>query len=95
MSLRATKTNPNQWEVLVNFLLEHPEMVTKSFIGLDARQNYKSLWEQVATQLNSMGYGSKTTDKWIEVSFAATATTLQIRFTVTTTCRLSANGKAK
>lgn len=52
-------------------------METKSFVGLDALQNYKSLWDQVATQLNGMGYGSKTTDKWIEVRFAATATTLQ------------------
>lgn len=44
-------------------------MVTKTFVGLDGRQNYKNLWDQAAARLNSMGFGCKTTEKWIEVSF--------------------------
>lgn len=65
---RASRTNPAQWSVMVDFFIAHPEMVTRSFTGLDARQKYQQLWEQLATSLNSMGYGSKTADKWIDVS---------------------------
>lgn len=66
---RAPKTNQSQWAVLVDFLIDNPEMVTKAFVGLDSRQRYKRLWEEVAIQLNSMGYGTKTAEKWIDVSW--------------------------
>lgn len=65
---RAPKTNPAQWAVLLDFLMEHPMMVTKTFVGLDARKKYLNLWEEVATQVNSMGYGQKNVEKWIDVS---------------------------
>lgn len=64
---RAPKTSPAQWAVLIDFLTEHPVMVTKTFVGLDARKKYQHLWEQVSTQLNSMGFGQKNVEKWIDV----------------------------
>ncbi|XP_050292891.1 uncharacterized protein LOC126738339 [Anthonomus grandis grandis] len=63
---RAPKTSPVQWQVLVEYLMNYPEMLTKAFSGVNGRQHYKKMWSEAATQLNSMGYGSKTPDKWIE-----------------------------
>ncbi|XP_030748913.1 uncharacterized protein LOC115889711 isoform X2 [Sitophilus oryzae] len=65
-SERASRTSPAQWSAMVDFFLDHPEMVTRTFSGLDARQKYNELWKELATSLNSMGYGAKTPDKWID-----------------------------
>lgn len=56
---KRIKTYSAQWLVLIDFLGEHPEMVTRAFVGLDARENYKKLWTEIASKLNVMGYGIK------------------------------------
>lgn len=66
---KRMKTNVAHWMLLVDFLEEHPEMVTHAFVGIDARENYKKLWKQIAIQLNSLGHGTKTPEKWIEVGY--------------------------
>lgn len=61
------KTNTSQWLVLVEFLEQHPEMLTKKFEGANGKQHCFELWNEVTNQLNSMGFGEKTAKKWQEV----------------------------
>lgn len=64
---KRMKTNSTQWAVLVEFVEIHPEMVTHKHTGVHGRQNYNKLWAEIAGQLNSMGFGFKTPEKWQEV----------------------------
>lgn len=64
---RAPKTHPSQWAAIIDFIENHKEMVTHQFVGLNGRENYNKLWDELTTQLNSMGFGLKDSKKWQEV----------------------------
>lgn len=62
------KTRPEQWAVILDFLEEHPELVTNKYVGHTGdRLNVNKLWQSLTTQLNCMGFGIKSTEKWKEV----------------------------
>ncbi|CAH1106695.1 unnamed protein product [Psylliodes chrysocephalus] len=67
MSGRVPRTHSFQWSTLVDFIEQHPEMVTHKFVGINGRENFNKLWEELTTLLNSTGFGSKDCKKWQEV----------------------------
>lgn len=65
---KRLKTHPSQWAVFLDFAEANPQILTKKFEGVNGRQKYNVLWEEITKTLNSMGYLKKTVDKWQKVS---------------------------
>ncbi|KAI4454101.1 myb/sant-like dna-binding domain [Holotrichia oblita] len=63
---KRMKTLPTKWSLLLDFIESHPEMITKKFSGPLGKQTYDRLCEEISTQLNSMGFAYKTSEKWQE-----------------------------
>ncbi|KAJ8912348.1 hypothetical protein NQ315_014715 [Exocentrus adspersus] len=62
---RDSKTRPEHWQTILDFLEEHPTILKSKFNSYsnDNAEN-KKLWEALTNELNAMGLGSKTTEKW-------------------------------
>lgn len=62
------KMNDNHWIVLIEFMEKHPNFARGQFSGPTGKLTQIKLWEELSQKLNSLGYGSKTTEKWQKVS---------------------------
>ncbi|CAH1102118.1 unnamed protein product [Psylliodes chrysocephalus] len=58
--------HPKQLEVLIDFLEKNRDIVSGRAGGPNARNILKEKWQNIADVLNSLGYGSKTADKWLK-----------------------------
>lgn len=54
-----TKVNEFHWEIILQFIENHPDLAIGRVNGPNAKQSQKILWQQLAEQLNSLGYGKK------------------------------------
>ncbi|KAI4465247.1 3' exoribonuclease [Holotrichia oblita] len=52
------------WDLLIDFLEVHPELLTGKFTTQNSRQRSVQLWEEVSQKLNSLGLRVKTPEKW-------------------------------
>lgn len=64
----SVKVGAAQLEVLINFMENHQELAKGKFNGPSGRDIHKKLWAQLANNLNSLGYGEKSIEKWQKVS---------------------------
>lgn len=65
---RAPRTTSRHHNVIVEFLEEHPEMLTRKFKLANSRQKYNENWECLTEKLNSLGDGCKTQNQWQKVN---------------------------
>lgn len=67
VSGRLARTHQSQFATMVDFIENHPQMLTHRFIGANGRDYFNKLWEELTVILNSMGFGNKDPKKWQEV----------------------------
>lgn len=69
---RSKKTTLYQYEIMLDFFENHPEMVTGKLTDSFTAQRREELWAELSTLLNSVNYGpQKTPIKWRKVSSIA------------------------
>lgn len=70
---RDFKTNPQQWNIAIDFLEEHPVLIKPNFMSADG-DNKKTalLWGELAERLNSVGFGERSVEKWKAVWYTKT-----------------------
>lgn len=56
------------YELIVTFAEKYPVIITNKFVGLNSREKIQKLWETLANQLNSLGYGALTVGEYKRVS---------------------------
>ncbi|KAK9709253.1 Myb/SANT-like DNA-binding domain [Popillia japonica] len=61
---KRMKVKPTQWNIMLEFLEEHPQLITQKFDGINGREEYNKLWAELSNKLNAMGLGSKSVEKW-------------------------------
>lgn len=62
---REFKTTPQQWKVIVDYLEENPILLKSKFQNYDGdNSEIIQHWKTLAHQLNSMGSGMRSVDKW-------------------------------
>lgn len=64
METKRMRVTSRHWDLLLDILAEHPEMVTGKFVCQNAKQKSLELWKDAATRLNALGLGEKSPDKW-------------------------------
>jgi hypothetical protein len=55
-------------EVMVTFMVEHPELAQLKMNSVAGRDKSRQLWEELAQKLNSIGTCVKTVQQWNDVS---------------------------
>ncbi|CAG9765755.1 unnamed protein product [Ceutorhynchus assimilis] len=60
----AFRMREPHWEMLVTFFEANPSLVTGRFSGANGKEKQKQLWAEIAAQLNSLGLGQRSVDKW-------------------------------
>ncbi|XP_018577855.1 uncharacterized protein LOC108916137 isoform X1 [Anoplophora glabripennis] len=60
----SCRVNDTHWEIIFNYFQIHPNLATGRAIGPNARQIQRQQWEELANNLNALGYGTKTSEKW-------------------------------
>ena len=61
------KVNQNHWLCFLEEAEKRPELITGRFFGVAGRATANTLWTDLSTKLNSLGYGQKTTEEWRKV----------------------------
>ena len=62
-------TTAAQFNILLNYLEEHPEMVTGQFVKSSSnKENVSQLWNTLAVKLNGEGLPNRDSDGWKKVS---------------------------
>lgn len=56
------------WQLLLSFCETNEELITNRFSGIEGRAKANALWQNVATKLNSLGFGEKSVEGWKKVS---------------------------
>lgn len=59
----------DHWQVMLNFMEIHPQFARGQFVGPTGKSSQRKLWYELSGQLNSLGHGSKSVEKWQKVSF--------------------------
>ncbi|CAG9771443.1 unnamed protein product [Ceutorhynchus assimilis] len=54
------RLNSEHYEIIVNFAERHPEIITNKVVGLNSREKFQKVWDDLANKLNSLGYGTLT-----------------------------------
>lgn len=67
-SAMSFKVKEAHWELMVSFMEEHHFLATGRFVAPNARNNAKLLWKELSDQLNALGYGERSPEKWQKVS---------------------------
>ncbi|KAI4466690.1 hypothetical protein MML48_2g00019282 [Holotrichia oblita] len=52
------------WEILIEFMDEHPNLLKGEFNGPNGKHERKLLWEELTGKLNGVGAGQKSVIKW-------------------------------
>lgn len=55
------------YNVMLDFMEEHPELAKGQFVGPMGRSRLKELWKQLTNELNGLGLGYKEQHKWQKV----------------------------
>ncbi|CAG9763550.1 unnamed protein product [Ceutorhynchus assimilis] len=58
------RVRSEHWEVLLTFCEKNPQLVTNRFSGFKGRAKGTALWQNIASKLNSLGFGEKSVDGW-------------------------------
>ncbi|VEN50352.1 unnamed protein product [Callosobruchus maculatus] len=61
MSIKLTEQH---WQIIVNFMELHPDFARNRVKGPTGRDTMKKLWGELASQLNSLGLGERSIQKW-------------------------------
>uniref|UniRef100_A0A1B0B7F5 Regulatory protein zeste n=1 Tax=Glossina palpalis gambiensis TaxID=67801 RepID=A0A1B0B7F5_9MUSC len=62
-------TSKQQMEIMLSFIEENPEMAQNyNECTAQDRQNINELWDELRTELNSLGYPNKSTSGWRKAS---------------------------
>lgn len=63
----AFKIRDGHWHILLEAMEQNTSLATGKFIGAKGKETYKKLWDETATKLNALGFGSKPTERWQKV----------------------------
>ncbi|VEN50930.1 unnamed protein product [Callosobruchus maculatus] len=66
MSIKLTEQHR---QIVVNFMELHPDFARNRVKGPTGRDTMKKLWEELASQLNSLGLGERSIQKWQKPGF--------------------------
>lgn len=59
------KVTSGHWDIFVDFFGTYPDLAKGRFsASSNGKDLYKKLWNELTLQLNSLGLGEKTTEKW-------------------------------
>ncbi|KAF5269895.1 hypothetical protein FQR65_LT05694 [Abscondita terminalis] len=58
------KVNENHWLVFAGFFEAHPDLITGRVASINGREENRKLWQELAQQLNAVGMGERTVEKW-------------------------------
>lgn len=62
---REFKANIEHWTVIINYCELYPNMLKNKFGHSDGDSlELKQRWQELTHQLNSLGYGKKSMEKW-------------------------------
>lgn len=61
------KVNQDHWNAFLDFAEINSAILTNKFNGATGRARATTLWQRVTENLNSLGYGIKSTDEWRKV----------------------------
>lgn len=53
--------------VLLDFMENHPDLATGRLSVTNAKEKFRELWMELSNILNSLGYGTRTVEKWQKV----------------------------
>lgn len=68
-SPRDFKCNNEHWSVIVQYFEMYPQIMKSKFENFHGdKKNIRNLWEELTEQLNGLGYGKKSLEKWQLVS---------------------------
>lgn len=62
------KPNERHWEIVLKYFEDNPNVATGRFTGPTGKIANRKHWETLSERLNSLGYGTKSSDKWQKVS---------------------------
>lgn len=66
---RSKKTTIRQFEIMLDFFENHPEMISGKLTGSFTARRREELWVELSNLLNSLNFGpQKTPKKWKKVS---------------------------
>ena len=73
-SKRSKKTTQRQYELMINFIENHPKMINGKLTPSFTAQHRDNLWKELSNLLNSDGIGpEKPPEKWRKVSIFSTS----------------------
>lgn len=61
------RVRTEHWALLLSICEKNPELITNRFNGPEGKSKGHILWQNVAQQLNSLGFGEKTKEDWRKV----------------------------
>lgn len=59
--------NRSHWEVLVSFMEHHDSFAKGKFAGPTGKAIHRQLWERLSSELNALGFGNRSVEKWQKV----------------------------
>lgn len=62
------KVRDQHWEIIINFMEAHPNLAVGRLDVPNARDVQRKLWQELSEELNALGYGEKSSDKWQKVN---------------------------
>lgn len=61
------RVRQEHWDLLLVMCERNPELITNKFNGSEGKAKGHALWKTVTQQLNSLGFGEKSTENWRKV----------------------------
>lgn len=62
---RDFKASNEHWQLVINFMELYPELIKNKFNSKDSDKiHINKKWQELAENLNALGYGNKTVEKW-------------------------------
>ncbi|XP_017484115.1 PREDICTED: uncharacterized protein LOC108372841 isoform X2 [Rhagoletis zephyria] len=65
--IKQPNTKPRQFEILVNFMMEHSDLAKGQIKGLAAKQTSNNLWKRLENELNSCGPPTHNFTEWKKI----------------------------
>lgn len=61
------RVRPEHWSLLLDISERNKEIITNKFNGPEGKTRGNALWQNIANELNSLGFGEKSKEEWRRV----------------------------
>lgn len=62
------KIKEDHWLVMIDFMERTKNFACARFSTSNGREQFRKLWKDLTTKLNSLGYGERPAEKWQKVT---------------------------